>query len=251
MTEKMDKSRIEEEIRFLQTMEKATVLVEGEKWRPVQQIDTSSIDRVIGLNLSGNKLHSLLFLSLFPKLANLNLKKTAIETVADLCVAAQLTHLDIGGNNIRQLLCEDAPTKLQSLSVSGNKGIDLRILPEITTLTSFYAGSVGLTSLDFLMNSKQISQLDINGNQIENLTALAKLPLLTQVDLSNNPVKDLSPLALCKGLKILSISNTKVEKLECLAMLSNLSYLFAEGLNIKKRQQEKLKKALPNTFLYF
>jgi len=67
-----------------------------------------------------------------------------------------------------------------------------------------------------------IGQLDLNGNQIKDISALAGLKNLKRLSLDDNQIKDISALAGLKNLEYLSLSDNQIKDISALAGLKNL-----------------------------
>ncbi len=71
-----------------------------------------------------------------------------------------------------------------------------------------------------------VSQLELNGIGISDLSPLANLSNLTELELSGTGISDLSPLANLSNLTNLSLDGTSISDLSPLANLSNLTRLY-------------------------
>jgi Leucine-rich repeat (LRR) protein len=90
-----------------------------------------------------------------------------------------------------------------------------------------------LTGVSFLSAMPKLVSLNLNSNQISDLTPLQNLPSLHIVQLSGNPLGDLSPLAANTGIATgdeLFFFN--VQTLDCQAQAANVKTIKDRGATI-------------------
>jgi sulfatase modifying factor 1 len=129
----------------------------------------------------------------------------------------------------------------------------------------------GLNVLQQIKEAKQTgaTELDLDQNNISDLTPLAGLTNLKVLDLNQNNISDLTPLSGLTNLKMLTLrgnnisdltsltgltnliwlglDQNNISDLTSLAWLTNLITLNLEGNNISASQKAMLEEALPNT----
>lgn len=125
------------------------------------------------LDISGNRIKDLSFLSSLSTLKSLNAENNLIKDLSPLSSLHSLTALQLDGNLIRDLSPVASLLKLEQLSLSDNKLMDISALSQLTALKS----------------------LDLSNNQISDITPLNTLAALESLNLSRNPYADLSPVA--------------------------------------------------------
>jgi internalin A len=86
-----------------------------------------------------------------------------------------------------------------------------------------------LRSIDAIAGAEQLIHLDVRGNEISDVSPLARLAALEDVDLGENPVEDLSPLRAARFLRVLKIDGTGVRDVGPLEGLPALRELWACG----------------------
>ncbi|MFZ1598256.1 MAG: NACHT domain-containing protein, partial [Anaerolineae bacterium] len=102
----------------------------------------------------------------------------------------------------------------------------LRLLPSLTQLD---LSGPAISDLSALAGLTQLTQLDPMGTAVSDLSALAGLTQLTQLDLSRTAVRDLSALVGLTQLTQLDLSGTDVSDLSALAGLTQLTQLYLRG----------------------
>ena len=98
--------------------------------------------------------------------------------------------------------------------------------------------AVNLTALDLddndvsdlspLTGLTSLTRLHLSGNQIADLSPLSGLTSLTELDLTYNGLRDISPLAKLTNLTTLYLYGNKISDISVLANLTNLTVLFLE-----------------------
>ena len=145
------------------------------------------------------------------KQLGLGLTKITDAGLAKLVVFKELETLDLQGLKITEagLAHLAALTHMQALDLHDCVGVrDLKALRgwRLVSLNATHLNSV----TDFTpLAGMPLTNLDLTGTQIENLSVLRGMPL-TSLNCSDTPVSDLSPLEGCKELKTLRAQRTKV-----------------------------------------
>ena len=117
-------------------------------------------------------------------------------------------------------------TTTEELNLSGNdlKNPDIKPLKQMALLT----------------------RLDLQNNQISNISALKNLKNLTCLDLSGNQISDISALKSLKRLTVLNLGGNPISDLSALKNLKKLTELTLNIDQVSEKQINELKAALPN-----
>ena len=83
----------------------------------------------------------------------------------------------------------------------------------------------GIKNLLGLENAINLEKLDLNENEISDLSPIAKLNKLTKLSLIRNRISDLHPLSELTNLEYLDLYANKIEDISPLAKLTNLKHL--------------------------
>lgn len=145
---------------------------------------------------------------------------------------------------------------LQTLTIQNATGLDLSVLPQLTTLqtldlsgttlpTSILEGigtlpelkklvleSCAVTAINPLVGLSNLEYLDLTNNSVADLTAITALEHLEDLYLTNNPVKSITYLNSCLELERLHIENCGVSRLSSLAGNTSLQELYASNNEI-------------------
>lgn len=145
---------------------------------------------------------------------------------------------------------------LETLTIQSATGLDLSVLPQLTTLqtldlsgttlpTSILEAigtlpelkklvleSCAVTAINPLVGLSNLEYLDLTNNSVADLTAITALEHLKDLYLTNNPVKSITYLNSCLELERLHIENCGVSRLSSLAGNTSLQELYASNNEI-------------------
>jgi len=108
-----------------------------------------------------------------------------------------------------------------------------------------------LDDLTALSKFKNLETLSLPRNGLSDLAPLSKHKKLIYLDLRHNEIEDLAPLAEIPTLIYLYLQGNRVKEPSPLGKLDNLSYLTLVDNPVANDRKEKLRKALPNTRIFF
>lgn len=138
-------------------------------------------------------------------------------------------------------------TRIESLSLVGNRIADLSPLSELVALRSLRLSDNHITDLTPLSKLVKLEQLNLENNQVTDLSALSELTYLKRLYLRGNNVTDLSPLSQLSRLMELDLSNNSVADATPLHGLSRLTTLDLQGcMELSQQQIDALRAALPS-----
>ena len=145
---------------------------------------------------------------------------------------------------------------LKTLTIQNATGLDLSVLPQLTTLQSLDLSgttlptstldaigtlpelkklvlqSCAVTAINPLVGLSNLEYLDLTNNSVSDLTAITALEHLKDLYLTNNPVKSITYLNSCLELERLHIENCGVSRLSSLAGNTSLQELYASNNEI-------------------
>lgn len=145
---------------------------------------------------------------------------------------------------------------LKTLSIQNATGLDLSVLPQLTTLQTLDLSgttlptstldaigtlpelkklvlqSCAVTAINPLVGLSNLEYLDLTNNSVSDLTAITALEHLKDLYLTNNPVKSITYLNSCLELERLHIENCGVSRLSSLAGNTSLQELYASNNEI-------------------
>lgn len=141
---------------------------------------------------------------------------------------AEVTQLDLEGQEIVDLLPLQALVHLRSLDLSFTQVADLgplRVLRELETLV-------------------------LANTQVKDLTPLRELTRLCSLSLANTPVTELAPIAELGSLRQLVLRGARIHDVTPLAGLSGLESLDLRGCPVSADAVDALRNALPGTDIH-
>ena len=115
---------------------------------------------------------------------------------------------------------------LKELSLKDEKGKNILPTTSLKDTPEFkFIETHGIKNLLGLENAINLEKLDLNENEISDLSPIAKLNKLTKLSLIRNRISDLHPLSELTNLEYLDLYANKIEDISPLAKLTNLKHL--------------------------
>lgn len=105
----------------------------------------------------------------------------------------------------------------------------LKGLTEVKLFGNLYLGS----NIKGLSNLTNLVKLNLDCNNIEDISSLANLYNLEELSLQVNKIKNIEPLAGLVNLKVLNLTDNNIEDISSLVELKNLEYLYLQINEIK------------------
>ena len=166
------------------------------------------------------------------QLTGLEPTEMGITDLTGLEHATNLSYLDIGGNQIRDIRPLAGLISLTGLSLANNPVEDITPLANLINLTSLNLAGNGVESLEPLAGLVQLQRLDLFYNRVKDLTPLANLTALTDLILTHNQVGDLTPLVSLVNLERLYIRGNLVADVSPLSGLNLIEFEYDEVCDI-------------------
>lgn len=200
------------------------------------------------LTLNGITLSTILFISFYPNLLNLNLNKCSLERIDDISCKrfnennlpfsisnlSKLTTLSLADNLITDVEPLSALENLQCVNLSNNKIKKITASWRSLRIKEFYCSNNQLVSICGINNLTILKKIDCSNNSITDISFLNKSRYsLEQVNVGNNPLpKDAvsSAFSGCTKLRELSINSTNTSNLSFVSYCSDLRF-FAANFN--------------------
>ncbi len=115
---------------------------------------------------------------------------------------------------------------LKELSLKNEEGKNILTTTSLKDTPEFkFIQTHGIKNLLGLENAVNLEKLDLNENEISDLSPIAKLNKLTKLSLIRNRISDLQPLSELTNLEYLDLYANKIENISPLAKLTNLKHL--------------------------
>lgn len=209
------------------------------------------------LNLGKNKISDLSLISKFTKLRSLNLNDNLISDISPIKSVLGISNINLENNQISSILPLKGLGSLYQLDIGGNS-INLNELSGFSSITSLSMNNSNISDIsaltklnlvDLQLDNNQIRELtplcgktslrylSLNGNQISNINPLSGLSSLSLLNLCDNQITDISPLASLSLLESLYITNNRVIDIGVLSSLPSVQNLGIGGNPISNIQQ--------------
>lgn len=185
------------------------------------------------LSLADNKISDIQQLSSLGGLSTLNLSSNGISDISAITALTSLRTLYLDNNPISDLTPLYSLTGLANLSI---KGIEITE-NELAALSAALPGCAIHSEtaiedvLDITMGGltfkSDVTDLDLSGQKLTDISALTACTELRKLNLSSNQLTDLSPLMNLPNIEWLNISNNLISDLRPIMGLASLRYVDA------------------------
>ena len=127
-------------------------------------------------------------------LTNLEAKNRDIEVLIGLEAAAELNHLVLSENRIKDITPLANLVKLQHLALGGNRISQIDALANLTNLTTLHLSSNDIIDVSPLSRLTHLKRLYLSVNRIVNVQPLSGLESLRELEIAANNIVDHTPL---------------------------------------------------------
>ena len=192
----------------------------------------SDMGGLVSLNLSDNNISDLMPLASLVGLRTLYLDNNPIEDFSPLCVLPNLTSLSIKGINISQAQLEALSKSLPNCAIHSDadpdeeQDISFGGVTFKSDVTELDLSGMGLRDISAIANCKEVTKLDLSGNEISDLSPLMNLPKLEWIDVSDNQLTDLRPLMGMDKLKYIDASGNSITGTSPVSMMNGIEELY-------------------------
>ena len=186
------------------------------------------------LSLSGNEIRDISSLADLTTLTFLDISSNLIEDISALKSLTNLKTLYIDDNPIADIASLQSLTSLRTLSMKGIaiSASDLEELEKALPSCNIFADDAIEEATEITLGGKtfmsDVTELDLRGLGITDISALSACTKLVKLDLRNNEITDITPLIDCPDLEWLSIWNNEITNLAPLMNHKYLKYLDAD-----------------------
>lgn len=201
--------------------------------------DIAKLTELTSLKLSDNKIDELDFLTPLKKLTSLDLSNNKISDIKPLKKLSSLRTLHLDGNEIKDFSPLYDIDSLSMLTI-GQMDISASQLKELKAKLPnciIYSDDAKEDVVEIKLGGKtfknNVTELDLSGCDVHDITLLSACTKLEKLDLSDNSISDISALVDLPSLKELDISNNRISDISPLMSLPKLEYLNLSGNRIK------------------
>lgn len=217
-----------------------TVLdLSGKGARSGRLADVGKLTELTSLKLADNKITTLDFLEPLEKLVSLDLSNNDITDISSLAGLRSLRTLHLDGNDIKDFTPLYGLNKLTMLTISDIeiKESQLKELKERLPGCVIYSDEAKEDVVDITLGGKtfksNVTELDLSGSGVSDISRLSVCTKLTKLDLSGNSINDISPLVDIPGLVELDLSDNSISDISPLVSMTGLTKLDLSNNNIK------------------
>lgn len=201
--------------------------------------DIAKLTELTSLKLSDNKISELDFLSSLKKLSSLDLSNNKISDISPLKKLSSIRTLHLDGNEIKDFSPLYGLDSLSMLTIGDMdiKQSQLKKLKEELPDCIIYSDDAKEDVIEIKLGGKtfdnNVTELDLSGCDVHDLSLLSVCTKLKKLDLSDNSISDISALVDIPELAELDLSNNRISDISPLMSVSKLTYLNLAGNRIK------------------
>ena len=217
-----------------------TVLdLSGKGARSGRLADVGKLTELTSLKLSDNKITTLDFLEPLGKLVSLDLSNNEIADISALAGLKNLRTLHLDGNEIKDFTPLYGLNKLTMLTICDIeiKESQLKQLKEKLPGCVIYSDEAKEDIIDITLGGKtfksNVTELDLSGSGVKDISLLSVCTKLTKLDLSDNSISDISALVDIPGLTELDLSDNSIGDISPLVSMTKLTKLDLSNNSIK------------------
>jgi Leucine-rich repeat (LRR) protein len=104
---------------------------------------------------------------------------------------------------------------------------------DVENISTIEGKRAGIKSLQGLEKCFSLALLDLEGNEVEDISQLKELTNLQSLNLAHNKIADIGPLSELTGLQYLHLAHNQVTDLKPLAKMTNMRSLYLSNNQIK------------------
>lgn len=201
--------------------------------------DVAKLTELTSLKLSDNKISELDFLSSLKKLSSLDLSNNKISDISPLKKLSSIRTLHLDGNEIKDFSPLYGLNSLSMLTIGDMdiKQSQLKKLKEELPDCIIYSDDAKEDVIEIKLGGKtfdnNVTELDLSGCDVHDISLLSVCTKLKKLDLSDNSISDISALVDMPELAELDLSNNRISDISPLMSVSKLTYLNLAGNRIK------------------
>ncbi len=169
----------------------------------------STCSALTELNVASNLFSSVMPLSGCVRLETLNISDNDVVSLVDLKDLTAMSNLSAADTKISSVEPLSGMTALTTLNVSGTSVQDFTPLSD-SKLKNLYAARCEISDLTTMVMLSSLEMLDVSGNILNEIGAVALMYQLNVLNVSNNYVTDFSPLLNCSRLQSVNCKGSKI-----------------------------------------
>jgi internalin A len=200
----------------------------------LRQNQIASIDALEGLrqleelDVSDNPIGEVEVLSHLESLSELSLARTRVGGLGFLSSLIRLQWLNLSGLDLSHDTLLALSTRRESLVLLDASGNHLRssdALKDLVRLEKLRLANNALQEVSALASLPLLSSIDLEGNDLRDVSGLAGLSRVTQLSLSRNALNDIGPLKSLGLIYTLGLNGNRIQDIEALKGMSALQQL--------------------------
>ena len=190
--------------------------------------DIAKLTELTSLKLSDNKISDISPLKKLSSIRTLHLDGNEIKDFSPLYGLDSLSMLTIGDMDIKQSqlkkLKEELPDCIIYSDDAKEDVIEIKLGGKTfdNNVTELDLSGCDVHDISLLSVCTKLKKLDLSDNSISDISALVDIPELAELDLSNNRISDISPLMSVSKLTYLNLAGNRIKSVAALQDLTSL-----------------------------
>lgn len=212
----------------------STLQIDGQELNSLRFLSSLTELTELTMNNCRFETEDLQIIAALPKLQRLTLNNCSLSTVSGIEKAQNLTYLNLSNNTIRNLEPIAQLMNLQELDMQHNALTGLAPLSGLANLQKLNVSYNSLTSVAPLATCTKLTWLDAGNNNLVSLDGADNLPALRYLSVNHNALTDVSVLADISTLTELYVSDNEISEITALSALTNLEIFHFSGNKVKE-----------------
>lgn len=200
------------------------------------------LSKLVSLDLSNNQITDISPLASLKQLRTLHLDNNDIKDFSPLYELKNLTMLTISGIDVKESQIKELKQKLPGCLIYNDEAdtdvVSVRLGGKTfnSDVTELDLSGCSITDLSPLSVCTELEKLNLSGNYIRDISPLLDIPKLRSLNLSDNSISDIRPLMSITTLEYLNLADNDINSITALAELKNLRELVLDGNEINNTQ---------------
>jgi Leucine-rich repeat (LRR) protein len=202
------------------------------------------------LNISSSQISDLTPIRNLTELVYLDISKTAVTDVAPLRYSTNLRHLAMHNTRVTEVSAVANLESLEYLSMASVRATDFSAMESLISLKQLDVSRTRVSDISWIKSSN-LTNLNISGTAVTDVSPLAGLTHLQQLSIDSLYITQLNSLSGLKELKVLSLNHTPVNTLDALKKLPQLERIYCDNTGIKQDAANAFMATNPNALVIF
>lgn len=195
--------------------------------KPTGDILVSDMELLDRIDLRENTAYDLTGLEYAKNIHSASIIHCTVKSIAPLANIEGLPYLNISYSVVEEVPDSVNWKVMHTFSVIDSTIPNIDFLSSVTSLNMFTHDLSDLTSLDPIINNRDLTSVDFSSSLVTDISPLKGLDKIEYLDFAQSQVDSLETLDTLTNLSVIDLSYNKITNLEPLLKLSNLTLITA------------------------